>query len=76
MSRIINCKNNSEIIIKSTDEFDGPGSGGLRGSSRVWYRVAGNRWKQSQFRSEHECVKAINDAENIFAAIEAIKDYD
>jgi len=62
MSRTISCKDNSNIIIKSTDEFDSPGSGGLRGSSRVWYRVAGDRWKQSQFRSEHKCVQAIIDA--------------
>ena len=76
MSRIISCKDNSSIIIKSTDEFDGPGSRGLRGSSRVWYRVAGDRWKQSQFRSEHECVQAIRNAESIASAIKAIKDYE
>ena len=76
MSRTISCKDNNNIIIKSTDEFDGPGSGGLRGSSRVWYKVAGDKWQQSQFRSEHECVKAINNAENIPTAIEAIKDYE
>ena len=67
---------NKNIILKSTDKFNGPGSGGLRGSNRTWYRTAGDRWKQSQFRSEHACVKAINDAENVPAAIEAIKDYE
>ena len=76
MSRIISCKDNNNITIKSTDEFDGPGSGGLRGSSRVWYKVAGDRWKQSQFRSEHECVQAIRNAESIASAIKAIKDYE
>ena len=60
------------IEIQSTDELDGPNSGGLRGSTRVWFKTQDNKWIQSSFRSEYKCNEAILKSKTIKEAKQAI----
>ena len=68
--------NEKDIKVTITDELDGPGSGGLRGNGRIWYKVGSEPWKVSHFRSAYKCGEAIEQAANVEEAIEAIKDYE
>lgn len=68
--------NEKNIKVTLTDEFDGPGAGGLRGNSRVWYKVGNAPWRVSHFRSGYKCREAIEQAANIEKAVEAIKEYE
>ena len=75
MSIKVYIDNKNEIEIASSDLLDGPGSSGLGGWGKAWYRINEGDWKVSRFRSQHECVKAA-DQLNVEDAIEAIRDYD
>lgn len=62
---------NIPIEIEFTDKLNGPCSGGLRGSGKVWYKIP-YKWARSHFRSEHKCAEAIENASDYMEAIRAI----